>query len=226
MDSFFTIRLPVLGNTTQNQSAARPDIADAPAPELSDEALLAQICNGTREALGLLFSRYARTIRGVAYRVLRDASEADDLLQDIFLLIHRKCGMFDPSRGPARFWILQMTYHRALARRRYLNTRHFYTKIAIEEMQDSLPDQASAGRLPHLAAGESVGNSRLKEVFNSLSHEQRETLHLFFVEGYTLGEIAAKMNQTRSNVKHYYFRGLEKLRRQLFPGKLPGNSAV
>jgi len=226
VDSFFTIRLPVLGTGTRDKSVAQPEIADATATELSDEALLAQICNGTREALGLLFSRYARTVRGVAYRVLRDPSEADDLLQDIFLLIHRKCGMFDPSRGPARFWILQMTYHRALARRRYLNARHFYTKIAIKEMEDCLPDQGSGDSLSLLLAENPMGNSRLKEVFNSLSHDQRETLHLFFVEGYTLGEIAAKMNQTRSNVKHYYFRGLEKLRRQLFPGKLPGNSAV
>jgi RNA polymerase sigma-70 factor, ECF subfamily len=53
-------------------------------------------------------------VRGLAYRVLRDTSEADDLLQDFFILIQRKWGMFDPSRGPARFWILQMAYHCAL----------------------------------------------------------------------------------------------------------------
>jgi RNA polymerase sigma-70 factor, ECF subfamily len=52
----------------------------------------------------------ATLVRGVAFRVLRDASEAEDLLQDIFLLIHRLCKTFDSSKGAAGPWILQMTY--------------------------------------------------------------------------------------------------------------------
>jgi len=58
--------------------------------DVSDETLLAKICEGSREALATLFRRYARVVRGVAFSDLQDASEADDLLQDIFLLIHRK----------------------------------------------------------------------------------------------------------------------------------------
>jgi hypothetical protein len=58
--------------------------------DVFDETLLAEICEGSREALATLFRRYARIFRGVAFRVLRDASEADNLLQDIFLLIYRK----------------------------------------------------------------------------------------------------------------------------------------
>ena len=50
---------------------------------------MALICEEDKQALALLFCRYARIVRGVAYRVLRDVSEADDLLQDIFLLVHR-----------------------------------------------------------------------------------------------------------------------------------------
>jgi len=42
------------------------------------------------EALALLFRRYSRLVRGVALRILRDASEADDLLQEVFLFVHRK----------------------------------------------------------------------------------------------------------------------------------------
>ena len=70
---------------------------------VSDEALVAQVCEGSREALAALFRRFARVVRGTAYRILRDASEADDLLQDIFLFIHCKCVLFDPSKGSARY---------------------------------------------------------------------------------------------------------------------------
>jgi RNA polymerase sigma-70 factor (ECF subfamily) len=192
----------------------------------SDEGLMASICDGDKEAMASLFRRYARIVRGVAYRVLRDASEADDLLQDIFLLIHRKCGMFDAARGPARFWILQMTYHRAIGRRRYLNSRHFYTRVDIEEAERDLAAPA-VGSLGLHAAGDGLsGNSRLKKIFEALTEDQRQTLRLFFVEGHTLTEIATKLNQTRGNVKHHYFRGLEKLRKQFFDGKLRGHSAV
>ena len=52
---------------------------------------MARVCEGDKEALASLFRRYARVVRGVAYRVLRDTSEAHDLLQDIFLLVHRLC---------------------------------------------------------------------------------------------------------------------------------------
>ena len=119
-----------------------------------------------------------------------------------------------------------MTYHRALARRRYLNSRHFYTRVDLEDSENDLADPAS-GHLGHQVSGDGLlGNSGLKRIFETLSEDQRETLKLFFGEGYTLGEIAAKLNQTRSNVKHHYFRGLERLRKQLFHSKLRDNSAV
>jgi RNA polymerase sigma-70 factor (ECF subfamily) len=187
---------------------------------------MASICNGDQEALAWLFRRYARVIRGVAYRVLRDTSEADDLLQDIFLLVHRKCGTFDASRGPARFWILQMTYHRAIARRRYLNSRHFYTRVDLEDVGRELaaPETDCSGLV---AAGDGLlGREGFEKVFEALSENQRQTLQLFFVEGHTLGEIATKLSQTRGNVKNHYFRGLEKLRKQIFGNKLRGDSAV
>jgi len=86
MNSSFTIRLPGLAIPTKDsQTSAAPVAGPVADSALSDEALMAQIWEGSREALGVLFSRYARLVRGVALRVLRDPSEADDLLQDIFL---------------------------------------------------------------------------------------------------------------------------------------------
>jgi RNA polymerase sigma-70 factor (ECF subfamily) len=226
VDSFVTIRFPTLAPPEQNQTSTRTSTAHQGAAEQSDENLLSEISKGSREALGALFRRYARIVRGVAYRVLRDTSEADDLLQDIFLLIHRKCGVFDPSRGPARFWILQMTYHRAIARRRYLNSRHFYTRVDLDDVERELaaPGTDRSG-LGHSGDG-LLGREGLQNVLGELSENQRKTLELFFVEGHTLAEIATKLNQTRGNVKNHYFRGLEKLRKQLFGAKFRGGSAV
>jgi len=56
----------------------------------------------------------------------------------------------------------------------------------------------------------------LQIAFRELSANPRDTIRLYFFEGYSFEEIATKLGQTRGNVKHHYFRGLEKLRRQVF----------
>ena len=226
MDASVTFRFPGLAVRDGGTETASPSAAPASPPAgISDEALLLQICQGSREALATLFRRYAQLVRAVAYRILRDASEADDLLQDTFLLMDRKCRLFDPARGPARSWILRITYHNALARRRYLNSRHFYTRLDLDDVDNRLTELGS-GQEGRELADVTLGKSGLKRLFESLSDDQRETLRLFFVEGYTLPEIAAKLNQSHGNVKHHYFRGLEKLRKHVFNGKSRGNSAV
>lgn len=183
--------------------------------------------DGSGEALASLFSRYARLVRGVAYRVLRDASEADDLLQDVFLLVHRLCSTFDATKGPARFWILQMTYRRAISRQRYLTSRHFYSRLDLDQAADQLGDvSAKSGRHDDPINGALERNEALQSWFAQLSERQRQTLHLFFFEGYTFDEIAAKLGQTVGNARNHYYRGLEKLRKQISAGKLPGKEAV
>lgn len=89
-------------------------------PGESDESLVSLLQSGNLEAWGTLFSRYAGLIQVLAWRILRDNNEADDLVQDMFLFLQRKSMLFDNSKGSARSWIIQMTYHRAIERRRYL----------------------------------------------------------------------------------------------------------
>jgi RNA polymerase sigma-70 factor (ECF subfamily) len=148
------------------------------------------------------------------------------LLQDLFLLIHRLCKSFDSSKGSAKFWILQMAYRRAISRRRYLTARHFYTRLDLEDAANQIPDpRASVGQLEDSIDGR-LENGGLQQAFEALAENQRQTLRLFFIEGYTLDEIAAKLGQSRGNVKHHYFRGLDRLRKEFFAGTLPGKRAV
>jgi RNA polymerase sigma-70 factor (ECF subfamily) len=63
-------------------------------------------------------------------------------------------------------------------------------------------------------------------MFGSLSEDQQKTLRLHFIEGYTLDEIAKMLGQTKGNVRHHSFRGLERLRKQIFGSKLPGARAL
>jgi RNA polymerase sigma-70 factor, ECF subfamily len=222
MDSSVSLQLTNLGISDESERKRPSVISEADA----DASLIADVAEGSREALAVLFRRYASLVRGVGYRVLRDASEADDLLQDIFLLVHRLSGTFDRSKGSARFWILQMTYRRAISRRRYLTTRHFYNRVDLDDAENELVDPRSLPVEIELSAEARAGNGGLTKAFEELSENQRQTLLLFFVEGYTFDEIAEKLGQSRGNIKHHYFRGLDRLRKHIFGGKLAQPGAV
>jgi RNA polymerase sigma-70 factor (ECF subfamily) len=229
MNPGVTIRLPALLKPDADELPRRASpVLAISETEVSDEALMAGVCEGSSEALPLLFRRHARIVRGVAYRVLRDPSEADDLLQDIFLLIHRLCKTFDSSKGSARFWILQMTYRRAISRRRYLTSRHFYTRLDLDDASEKIGDGRNQLAPNDHAIERMIGQEALQKTFKELSEDQQKTLRLFFFDGYTFEEIAAKLGQTTGNVSHHYYRGLEKLRRQMqiFGGKLQAKRAL
>lgn len=186
--------------------------------EISDEKLLEQIREGIKEPLALLFRRHARRVRNVIHRILRNESEADDLVQEVFLFIFRKAQLFDSAKGSARSWIVQIAYHRAIDRRRHLISRHFYDRIDLE-------DPAAVALGVEIAFYERslegmLGKAALKEMEESLSLDQRETLTLYFFEGYTVEEIAARLGQSVGNVRHHYYRALEKIRGLAFATKL------
>ena len=208
MDASVVFRLS--GLTSAKPEETRPVTAPA-ASSASDETLMKQVSSGCTDALSILFGRYARLVRGVAYRILRDESEADDALQEVFLFLHRRSELFDSSKNSARSWIVQVTYHRAIDRRRYLQSRHFYSRVDLEEVARELGDTG------YKRAIECLEFEGLRKLFDSLSRNQRQTLRLFFFEGLTLPEIALRLGQTRGNVKNHYFRGLDKLRKQLLP---------
>lgn len=212
------LRFPEEGPRTEGRSG-QSDVHDA----VVDEALISLISEGQQEALASLFRRYARTVRVVALRVLKDPAEAEDLLQDIFVLIHRLSGTFDSSKTSAQFWILQMTHRRAISRRRYLNSRRFYAQVELDEeaMPAHLQSVHSEGSIDQRLA-----ELDLQKMFGTLSEDQQKTLRLHFIEGYPLEEIAKMLGQTKRNIRNHSFRGLERLRKLIFASKLPGTRAV
>lgn len=179
--------------------------------EPADEALFAEVSDGSKDALALLFRRYRRVVLNIARRILRDESEAEDLCQEVFLLLFQKAKLFDPNKGTASSWIIQIAYHRAMNRRQYLAHRQHYDAQELDEQQ--------IGGRPQLLIDEIAARNLLDRLRGQLSDEQREILELHFFEGYSLREIAEKTNQKLGNVRHHFYRGLERLRSNVFPKK-------
>lgn len=187
----------------------------------SDEELLEQIgCRGDREALAIIFRRYATIVRAVAERILRDPAEAQDLVQEVFLFVFHKAGLFDPARGPARSWLVQVTYHRAFDRRRYLISRGFYANLGIDEAVTRAEEPRATVFSYEDTIEAAIGQDALRRIEASLSEVQRRVLHLRFFDGQSMEEIAATLGQSTGNVRNHYYRALEKMRREIFGTKL------
>jgi RNA polymerase sigma-70 factor, ECF subfamily len=188
--------------------------------EISDETLLEQVRQGAKEPLGILFRRHARTVRNVAYRILRNEAEADDLVQDVFIFVFRKAALFDASHSTARSWIVQVTYHRAFDRRRRLITRHFYDSRELDDAVMNMADRRYETLFAEWSLEGIWGRESAARLRELLSPSQLSTIELHFFEGYTLEEIADRLGQTLGNIRHHYHRGLEKLRKPAFARKL------
>ncbi len=118
----------------------------------------------------------------IARSVLQNKEEVEDLVQDVFVFLFFKGKLFDPSKGSARAWLLQITY-RAYDRRRYLTARLFYDQAKKSPIGGVLLSMAGDSPEEFLA-----WQSFLRPAFQELSEDQRKTLTLHFYEGYTLRE--------------------------------------
>jgi len=190
-------------------------VSTTPVQAEDDDTLILRLKSGDREALGVLFVRYARLVMSVGMRVLHDVTESEDLVHDVFILLLNKVELFDPKRGSARAWLAKITYHQALDRRSYLTRRSFYdTRNGSDDSSAAtMGDSRSEIELVELTYWQSV----LQQAFDSLSADQRVTIQLHFFDGLTVDEISKRLKTSPVNVRNYYYRGLDRLRRHMCP---------
>ena len=174
--------------------------------QLGDERLMQEVCAGNGDAFAVVFKRYHRLVHTVALRILRDAAEAEDVTQTVFLEIFRNAVQFDSRRGILKVWLLQYAYSRSTNRRNYLTVRHAYDSADVSAL-DEVSAFWSPARLP-LQESNQLSN----EAMACLSDSQRQTIEMFFFDGLTCKEIAGRTGDTYANVRHQYYRGLDKMR--------------
>lgn len=199
-----------LGRAEDRLNEARQSASCA---ALDDAALIHLVQTGHRDALGVLFDRYAVLIHRVGTRILRDPTEAQDLVQEVFLYVHRKSHVFDPAKGQLLSWLVQISYSRAFSRRERLRSSQNTERLRIEELAAEVKTDSSLEVLMDDLAARDV----MEKAFTQLSDLQRETLRMYFFEGYSLREIAERLNQSFTNTRHHYYRGIEKLKDVLKP---------
>jgi RNA polymerase sigma-70 factor (ECF subfamily) len=145
----------------------------------------------------------------IALRVLNDRSEAEDVVQEVFFSLYQKAVLYDPDKGTGKGWVVQVAFSRARDRRAHLLRRGFYSGTDVESLQDTLIEQSDVEH----DVGVRLDFSQLRSTFEELTVMQRQTLALFYFEGLDLREISERLHEPFGNVRHHFYRGLERLRK-------------
>lgn len=176
-----------------------------------DAELLRQIAGGDRAAFADFYDRHATLMFSVAYRILNDASEAEDVLQEACLQIWEKAGKFDPQQGKASSWAAILARNRAIDRIRASQRRNRLAEEAGAEQSQATPATGTANEAIY-------GHEQAKLIASAmveLPAEQRQAIELAYFSGLTQDEISKKLSAPLGTVKARIRRGLLKLRDQL-----------
>lgn len=204
------------------RAAQSPVAEKVAASGQSDEEAIARLQARDSNALNLLFDRYARLVLSIALRILRDHGEAEEVVQDVFFYVYQKASLFDPARGSGKAWIVQIAFHRALDRKAHLSRRGFYVGTDIDPLHDTLLGHSDLEQ----EVGSGMNRVLLERAFEDLPEIQRRTLNLFYFQGLELREISERLNEPLGNVRHHFYRGLEKLRKSAFVRRLREKQAL
>lgn len=177
-----------------------------------DRGLIARVEQRDPEALAALYDRYSARLMGLAYRILGETGEAEEILQEVFLYVWRAASSFDGARGTVLAWLIVATRSRSIDR---LRTRRPAARAGVQSLETS-PEPTSPDDVESAYAGrqwEGVCRAAIRE----LPEDQRRALELAYFEGLTQQEIAQRTSSPLGTVKTRVRLGLMKLRERVRP---------
>lgn len=177
----------------------------APHGELGDSELVEHVRNGETAAYDTLLTRHMRRAFAVAYRVMGQREDAEDLVQDAFIAALERIGSFEKGRsfGP---WFYRILVNRGLNARKARSIRQ----------TEMLPEQMPAlGVLPDRAAEQAELRSRLHAALDTLPERQRLAVQLFELEGFSGAEIAEILEMPAGTVRWHLHQARRQLREAL-----------
>lgn len=181
--------------------------------EPSDRELMQRLCERDLAALEALHDRHQSAALGLACRILRDRSLAEDVVQDAFLTLWRQPERYDPNRGTVRCWLLAIVHHRSIDK-----VRRLRTSSRIVELTPDIVDRGATD--PGELAVMTIEREHVRAALARLPIDQRRAIELSFLQGRTHAEIAELMNCPLGTVKGRIRIGLDKLRAMMLAPEL------
>ena len=172
----------------------------------ADEDLMGLVEVGDAEAFAALYDRHGRMAYSLAYRMVGEKQEAEDVVQEAFIKVWRSSGGYRVGRGSVRTWILSIVRNGGID--------HIRSRASRGRMQDKVEASAPESE-PSEAFAEAWRNTqqgRVREALKALPQEQLKILELAYFSGYTHVEIAELLGVPLGTVKGRMRAGLKKMR--------------
>ena len=168
--------------------------------------LLVAVAGGDSAAFENLYRSTSAKLFGICLRVVKQRSEAEDVLQDVYTTIWRKANQYDAARASAITWLAMMARNKAIDRVRASGIeRHSAPLDLAEEIHDQSPGAQAI-------AEASDENKRLNACLGELEVQRRNLIRVAFFEGATYEELAARSGSPLGTVKSWIRRGLLRLK--------------
>jgi RNA polymerase sigma-70 factor (ECF subfamily) len=168
--------------------------------------LIQQVAQRDREAFSQLYDSCSSLVFSLAMRMLKVRSDAEDLLQEVFVQIWRQASNYSPERGSPEAWIINIARSRAIDKLR-----------SIRRMEQSFvltddPARAESSDNVENSAADSEAKIAMSSALTNLPEAQRRVLELAYFDGLTQSEIATRLKEPLGTVKTRMRAGIQRLR--------------
>lgn len=188
--------------------------------QADDRRLLAEIVAERPDAFAALYDRLSGPLFTLCLRMIGDAGEAEDVLQEVFLTIWRRAAAYDPARASVFGWSVHLTRCKAIDHLRSRGRRLRVLGPAAasgpgENGSAPLPPLTEAAATTPNAADDADRHERaalVRQVLGALPAEQSQVIEMAFFSDLSHHEISARLAQPLGTIKARIRRGLLKLR--------------
>ncbi|HET9726821.1 MAG TPA: sigma-70 family RNA polymerase sigma factor [Gemmatimonadales bacterium] len=192
-----------------------PDTGSRPSP--ADGELIARAAQGEERAIGLLYDRYGPVLYAVAYRIVGQRADAEEVVVEAFAQAWRDAPRFEAGRGSVAGWLTMIARSRALDLVRARSRRDRITASAAADRPDAPPAMGEFRSDPGRALDHDERRRQVRQALETLSPPQRQAIELAYFEGLSQSEIAERLQEPLGTVKTRVRLGMQKLRESLRP---------
>jgi len=186
--------------------------------EVSDAQLVTSIARYSEVALAEVYRRHGGAVFGLAKRVLQNATEAEDITQEVFLRLWNQPDRFDSARGSLRSFLLAQAHGRAVDAVRSLSSRR------LREARDAMRTARAAYDMQHEVWDLAVAD-QIAHAMGELPEEERRVIELAYFDGRTYREVAQLLDQPEGTVKSRIRNGMRRMRAVLADAGIRGVDA-
>jgi RNA polymerase sigma-70 factor (ECF subfamily) len=207
-------RLAALGSFPQQWPMPKPAPPSAPP---ADHDLVARAARGDEQAIGTLYDRYGGVLYAVAYRVVGQRPDAEDVVIEAFAQAWRDAIRFESTRGSVAGWLTMIARSRALDVVRARSRRNRITASAAADEPQRSPAMGDWRADPSDTYDHAERQQQVQAALQTLSPPQRQAIELAFFEGLSQSEIAERLQEPLGTIKTRVRLGMQKLRDSLRP---------